>query len=64
MKAIIKNKTNKRKKHMLKSNIEKHSTYSPMKSKKSICNTKILFKKPIIKPMSHKNIQNIPDFTL
>jgi|TARA_Y100000389_G_C17070508_1_gene321744 hypothetical protein len=64
MKAIFKQKPNKKKKHMFKGNIQKHSAFSAVKPKKKFNNSKTLVKKPIIKPMSHKNIQNIPDFNL
>jgi hypothetical protein len=49
---------------MLKSNIQKCSAFSDMKTKRPISNYKIIVKKPIIKPMSHKNIHNIPDLKL
>jgi hypothetical protein len=64
MKGIFKQKPNPKKNCMLKSNIQKCSAFSDMKTKKTICNYKILVKKPIIKPMSHKNIHNIPDLKL
>ena len=63
MKGFFKQKPNQKKNCMLKSNIQKCSAFSD-KTKKTICNYKILVKKPIIKPMSHKNIQNIPDLKL
>jgi hypothetical protein len=64
MKGIFKQKPNPKKNCMLKSNIQKCSAFSDMKTKRPISNYKIIVKKPIIKPMSHKNIQNIPDLKL
>lgn len=63
MKGVFKQKPNQKKNCMLKSNIQKCSLFSDMKTKKTN-NSKMLVKKPNIRPMSHKNIQNIPDLKL